>query len=93
MALEGGELAARAVSAWLARGAAEFDEMARDYRRAYAARFDARLRLCGLLRRAALAPAVCAEAAVVALNASALLRRKLARATRGAARATLGRPS
>jgi flavin-dependent dehydrogenase len=83
MALEGGELAARAVTAWLARGGGEFDEIARDYRRAYAARFDARLRLCGLLRRAALAPTLFAEVSVVALNASAALRRRLARSTRG----------
>jgi flavin-dependent dehydrogenase len=82
MALEGGELAARAVSDWLARGAWDFDEMAGDYRRAYASRFDARLRLCNLLRRAALAPTALAEVSVVALNASAALRRRLARATR-----------
>ncbi len=83
MALEGGELAARAVSGWLARGGEEFDEIARDYRRAYAARFDARLRLGGLLRRAALAPTALAEVSVIALNASARLRRRLARSTRG----------
>jgi flavin-dependent dehydrogenase len=85
MALEGGELAARAVSDWLARGGEEFDEIARDYRRAYASRFDARLRLCGLLRRAALAPAALAEVSVVALGASERLRRRLARSTRGRA--------
>lgn len=83
MALEGGELAARAVSRWLARGGGEFDEVARDYRRAYAKRFDARLRLCGMLRRAALAPTALAEVSVVALGASARLRRRLARSTRG----------
>ncbi|MBV9927775.1 MAG: NAD(P)/FAD-dependent oxidoreductase [Acidobacteria bacterium] len=83
MALEGGELAARALSDWLARGGRNFDEMARHYRRAYAERFGARLRLCGLLRRAALAPAALAEVSVVALNASASLRRRLARSTRG----------
>jgi flavin-dependent dehydrogenase len=83
MALEGGELAARAVLSWLARGGQGFDEIARDYRRAYAERFDARLRLCGLLRRAALAPTALAEVSVVALNASNALRRRLARSTRG----------
>ncbi|HZB44187.1 MAG TPA: hypothetical protein VE360_03030, partial [Pyrinomonadaceae bacterium] len=83
MALEGGELAARAVSDWLARGAEEFASLARAYRAAYASRFDARLRLCGLLRRAALAPAALAEVSVVALGASAALRRRLARSTRG----------
>ena len=85
MALEGGELAARAVSDWLARGGGDFDEIAGDYRRAYASRFDARLRLCGLLRRAALAPTALAEVSVVALNASTALRRRLARSTRGGA--------
>jgi hypothetical protein len=86
MALEGGELAASAVSRWLARGAEDFGPLAREYRAAYAARFDARLRLCGLLRRAALAPPALAEAGVLALGASAALRRRLARATRGTER-------
>lgn len=83
MALEGGELAGRAVSGWLARGREEFDALAHEYRAAYDARFDARLRLCGLLRRAALAPTVLAEVSVIALGASASLRRRLARSTRG----------
>lgn len=83
MALEGGRLAAGAVTRWLAQGGEGFTPLARDYRTAYASRFDARLRLSGLLRRAALAPAAFAEAAVVALGASAGLRRRLARATRG----------
>ncbi|HEX8352903.1 MAG TPA: hypothetical protein VF611_08390, partial [Pyrinomonadaceae bacterium] len=83
MALEGGLLAARAVTRWLAGGGDGFAPLARAYRAAYVARFDARLRLCGLLRRAALAPPALAEAAVLALGASAGLRRRLARATRG----------
>jgi flavin-dependent dehydrogenase len=86
MALEGGELAASAVSRWLAGGAGDFGPLAREYRAAYAARFDSRLRLCGLLRRAALAPPALAEAGVLALGASERLRRRLARATRGADR-------
>ncbi|HJQ31443.1 MAG TPA: hypothetical protein VJ866_04675, partial [Pyrinomonadaceae bacterium] len=85
MALEGGELAARAVARHLARGVDDYASLARDYRAAYAARFDARLRLCGLLRRAALAPTALAELGVFALGASETLRRRLARATRGAA--------
>src|SRR5437868_134764 len=57
MALESGELAARAVSRWLSeRGRAPFDSLARDYRAAYAGRLHARLRLCSALRRAAFAP-------------------------------------
>jgi menaquinone-9 beta-reductase len=82
MALEGGELAARAVSGWLARGGEEFAGIAVEYRSAYASHFDSRLRLCGLLRRAALAPTALAEVSVVALGASAALRRRLARSTR-----------
>src|SRR5215213_2807110 len=85
MALEGGELAARAVTAWLARDGEEFDTLAHAYRADYASHFDARLRLCGLLRRAALAPTAFAEVSVVALGASAALRRLLARSTRGRA--------
>jgi flavin-dependent dehydrogenase len=86
MALEGGRLAASAVSRWLARGDDDFGTLAREYRAAYVARFDARLRLCGLLRRAALAPPTFAEAGVLALSASERLRRRLARATRGTGR-------
>jgi flavin-dependent dehydrogenase len=106
MALEGGELAARAVSRWLAQDSqgltqdsqgltqdsqrlareddrVRFESLASDYRAAYGSRFDARLRLCGLLRRAALAPTALAEVGVIALGASAALRRRIARATRG----------
>jgi menaquinone-9 beta-reductase len=85
MALEGGELAARAVSRWLARGVEDFAALAEEYRAGYAERFDSRLRLCGLLRRAALAPTALAELSVIALGASAALRCRLARATRRAA--------
>ena len=62
-----------------------FDSLAREYRAAYDERFGARLRLCGLLRRAAFAPSAFAEFAVFALGASARLRRGLARATRSGA--------
>lgn len=96
MALEGGELAAdstlRALDARRSRENAHptshdsetdaYDSLAREYRAAYDERFGARLRLCGMLRRAAFAPASFAELAVLALGASARLRRGLARATR-----------
>lgn len=85
MALESGELAARAVSRWLQsvrRGGDDFDALAREYESSYDERFAARLRVCGLLRRAAFAPTPLAELAVVALGASAGLRRALARSTR-----------
>ncbi|HEX8720910.1 MAG TPA: FAD-dependent monooxygenase [Pyrinomonadaceae bacterium] len=84
MALEGGEVAAAAVAGRLARGV-DFRALAREYRALYAGRFGARLRVCGLLRRAALAPAPLAELSVAALGASAALRRRLARSTRGRA--------
>jgi flavin-dependent dehydrogenase len=105
MALEGGELAAHAVSRALdyarsldashshdsARSTSydltpdALDSLAREYRAAYDERFGARLRLCRTLRRAAFAPRAFAEFAVIALGASARLRRQLARATRGGA--------
>ena len=108
MALEGGELAAQAVSRALdvtpsldTRRSEEtahptshdlkadvLDSLACEYRAAYDERFGARLRLCGMLRRAAFAPSAFAEFAVMALGASARLRRGLARATRsGSSRA------
>lgn len=59
-----------------------YDSLAREYRAAYDERFGARLRLCGMLRRAAFAPSAFAELAVLVLGASARLRRGLARATR-----------
>jgi len=59
-----------------------YDSLAREYRAAYDERFGARLRLCGMLRRAAFAPSAFAEFAVLALGASARFRRGLARATR-----------
>src|SRR5947209_8967884 len=88
MALESGELAARAVARWLSesrRARAPFDAHARDYSDAYAERFHARLRLCSALRRAAFAPPQLAELAVMALNMSERVRRRLARATRRSA--------
>lgn len=89
MALESGELAAAALAEWLPQarrgGADDFATLARAYRSRYAVRFDARLRLCGLLRRAAFAPPLLTEIAALALRSSARLRRGVARATRGAA--------
>lgn len=88
MALESAELAAAAITRRLRRGTDErawlsdSDELARDYRALYEARFGARLRLCVRLRRAAFAPPLFAEAAVLALGASERVRRSLARATR-----------
>lgn len=66
------------------------DELAMDYRALYDGRFGARLRVCSWLRRAAFAPPVLIEAAVVALGASEGARRALARATRHHAREEFG---
>jgi menaquinone-9 beta-reductase len=90
MALEGGELAAEAVADALDAARSSSHDLkaaalAREYRAAYDERFGARLRLCGMLRRAAFAPSAFAELAVLALGASARLRRGLARATRSGA--------
>ncbi len=88
MALESGEVAAQAIARWLPRASRvnheNFAELARDYGVNYGEHFDARLRLCGWLRRAAFAPPAVAEAAVFALGLSARARRRLARATRSA---------
>jgi flavin-dependent dehydrogenase len=90
MALENGALAAEAIARWLERGGGSssssragepFDTLAVDYRARYAARFNRRLRVCSILRRAAFVPRL-AEAAILALGPSDGLRRRLARATR-----------
>jgi flavin-dependent dehydrogenase len=88
MALESGELAARAVARHLPRlrddeAAAAFDALADEYTACYREKFGARLRVCSALRRAAFAPAWATEAGVLTLGASATARRALARATRG----------
>lgn len=84
MALESGELAAQSALRWLdGRGQKpeSFDSLGSDYRARYLKRFNARLRICALLRRAAFVPGL-AEAAILACGASTHLRRRLARATR-----------
>ena len=81
MALESGALAADVLTRAL-RGGGDFAALAADYRACYRARFDARLRVCSLLRRAAFAPPAVTAAAALALNVSTSLRRALARATR-----------
>jgi flavin-dependent dehydrogenase len=90
MALESGEVAAEVVSRHLPAlrvagpdDAAALGALAGDYRSRYGERFDSRLRVCQLLRRAAFVPRL-AEAAIFALSASRRVRRRLARATRRA---------
>ncbi len=84
MAFESGALAAEVIAHALPdlRAGDSFNALAAVYRARYRARFAARLRVCALLRRAAFAPRPVMAAAVVALGASARVRRTLARATR-----------
>jgi flavin-dependent dehydrogenase len=85
MALESGEIAACTIARWLDGSGASpsFTELARDYRSRYAERFNRRLRVCSVLRRAAFVPLL-AEAMMTAVGASDYVRRRLARATRRA---------
>lgn len=83
MALESGELAAESITRHLTRLRADapFKTLADDYRARYGERFNARLRVCAALRRAAFVPRL-AEAAIFILGGSDRVRRRLARATR-----------
>jgi flavin-dependent dehydrogenase len=85
MALESGELAARVITPRLAglRGGEGFEELASDYRALYGVRFNARLRVSSLLRRAAFVPGLAATA-IRLFGASTGMRRRLAQATRKA---------
>ncbi|MFL6207792.1 MAG: NAD(P)/FAD-dependent oxidoreductase [Pyrinomonadaceae bacterium] len=87
MALESGALAADVIAHALPalRAGHDFAALADDYRAHYRARFNARLRVCSVLRRAAFAPSIITATAALALNTSASLRRVLARATRQSA--------
>jgi flavin-dependent dehydrogenase len=83
MALESGQVAADTVTRnlQLLRQGRGFESLVSDYAAEYRRRFDSRLRVSGLLRRAAFFPHL-AEAAILLFGASSRLRRKLARATR-----------
>ena len=83
MALESGQVAAEIIARYLARlrTGSPFESLADDYRAEYFKRFNSRLRIAGLLRRAAFVPGL-AEAAILSFATSSLLCRKLARATR-----------
>ena len=83
MALESGQVAAETVTRnlELLRQGHGFESLVSDYRAQYRRRFDSRLRVSGLLRRAAFFPHL-AEAAILFFGTSSSLRRKLARATR-----------
>lgn len=83
MALESGQVAADAVARHLPalRSGGLFEPLTNQYRTEYATRFNSRLQVSGLLRRAAFVPGL-AEAAILLCGTSSRLRRKLARATR-----------
>ena len=83
MALESGEIAARVIARHLQqlRAGFGFDNVARDYSALYGEKFNRRLRVCSLLRRAAFVPGL-AAAAIRFFGTSERLRRPVARATR-----------
>lgn len=82
MALESGELVAQVIVSHQNRGFADISaEYAASYRRA----FDSRLRICGLLRRAAFSPRL-AELGIAICGTSERFRNRLARATRAQAK-------
>lgn len=89
MALESGELASRAIGNYLDLGAESqsLSELRLKYAAAYHRFFDSRLNLCSLLRKAAFVPGL-AELAIRFFGASDVIRRRLARATRGPASET-----
>jgi flavin-dependent dehydrogenase len=84
MALESGQVVADTIASQPEpAGEPQIELIAKAYEREYARKFDSRLRVSGLLRRAAFVPHL-AEAAILVFGASTHLRRKLARATRHA---------
>jgi len=86
MALESGQVAAETITKHLAqlRQGIGFESLSKIYRTEYLNRFQSRLRVSGLLRRAAFVPHL-DEAVIPFLGNSSRLRRKLARATRQSA--------
>jgi len=83
MALESGELAAQVIANRIgAIGSnGQLREMAVDYAAAYARKFNSRLRLCSLMRRAAFVPGM-AAVAIRLFGLNEQLRRRVAEATR-----------
>lgn len=83
MALESGELAARTILAYKDKlsDATNLSELSRVFREEYARKFDSRLRISGLLRRAAFKSRL-AELGIALFGASDSLRNAVARRTR-----------
>jgi flavin-dependent dehydrogenase len=84
MALESGELAAQIITEHLdaIRDGRGFDQLSEHYGTAYDRKFDSRLRICSLMRRAAFVPGL-AELAIRFFRTSVRLRQFVTRATRG----------
>jgi 2-polyprenyl-6-methoxyphenol hydroxylase-like FAD-dependent oxidoreductase len=84
MALESGELAAHAIADYFNGGepSESLDDLRLKYSAVYRRAFASRLTVCSFIRRAAFVPGL-AETAIRFFAASAGLRRRLARATRG----------
>jgi flavin-dependent dehydrogenase len=89
MALQSGELAAKVIAHYLDEypDSPTLADLASRYSAAYRRTFDSRLRICSLLRKAAFVPRL-ADLAITLFAANDRLRRRLARATRGATRET-----
>ena len=81
MAFESGELAAEVI----ARHRDDLEAVGSEYAAAYARKFDSRLRICGLLRRAAFKPRL-AGLSIALVGASTQLKSKIVRATRSSNR-------
>ncbi len=82
MALESGELAAAAIAPTLGlESESARQSVSENYSRLYRARFNSRLRLCSMIRRAAFVPGF-ANLAIRFFGTSTLLRRRVAAATR-----------
>jgi hypothetical protein len=79
MAFESGELAAKVITRH--RDLLSSEELTADYTQGYIRKFDSRLRICGLLRRAAFKPRL-AGLGIALFGASEPLRNRLVRATR-----------
>lgn len=83
MALESGELAAEVIVRH--RDKLDSTSLAADYTDSYRKKFDSRLKICSLLRRAAFSPRL-TELGVAVFGASERFRNRVARATRSSAK-------
>ena len=88
MALESGELAAQVISERLHEPGDNARAIGQAYESAYYRRFNSRLRLCSMMRRAAFLPGL-ADLAIRMFGASETLRRRVTRATRSSSERNL----